>query len=157
MHQNIAYVSLVVLLLLLDNIHCDPEGWLTQHLTIKNARKIAEAALAPKTTTPDSQAGDSHLIFSTDCSSFHDWQALLLFHSAKTAGQAGKITRIASGCRDEKKQELRELYEKLHPEYSVHFTPNYKRSHLFDGVNKTCKPTNLKANLKFLMYELCKI
>jgi peptidyl serine alpha-galactosyltransferase len=66
-----------------------------------------------------------HLIFSTDCSPFQDWQTLLLFHSAEVVSQRGVITRIASGCSEEKKEELRKLYQILHPKYSVHFTPDF--------------------------------
>lgn len=66
-----------------------------------------------------------HSIFSTDCSTFQDWQTLLLFHSAKVVKQKGTMTRIASGCSEQKKAELMQLYKQLHPEYHVHFTPDY--------------------------------
>jgi hypothetical protein len=68
-----------------------------------------------------------HVIFSTDCGTFQDWQTLLIFHSAKQVGQVGPLTRIASGCDEEKKTELTVLYKKLYPEYHVHFTPDFKR------------------------------
>ena len=67
-----------------------------------------------------------HVIFSTDCSFFQDWQTLLVFHSAVVVKQKGRITRIASGCDASKQAELLNLYEKLFPQYSVHFTPDYK-------------------------------
>jgi len=73
-----------------------------------------------------------HIIFSTDCTFFQDWQTLLVFHSAVRVGQKGAITRIASGCDEAKKLELIGLYAKLFPQYSVHFTPDYKR----DGKTK---------------------
>lgn len=68
-----------------------------------------------------------HIVFSTDCSFFQDWQTLLVFHSAVTVGQTGTITRIASGCSEEKKVELIALYKKLFPQYHVHFTPDFKK------------------------------
>ena len=68
-----------------------------------------------------------HIIFSTDCSFFQDWQTLLLFHSAIQVKQHGKITRIASGCNEEKKKELITLYKKLFPLYSIHYTPDFKK------------------------------
>lgn len=71
---------------------------------------------------------EMHIIFSTDCSFFQDWQTLLVFHSAVRVGQQGPITRIASGCEESKKTELRSLYSKLFPQYFVHFTPDYKKS-----------------------------
>jgi len=70
---------------------------------------------------------DVHVIFSTDCSTYQDWQSLLVFHSAMAVGQKGHITRIASGCAEEKKSALTELYHKLWPNYSVHFTPDFKK------------------------------
>jgi peptidyl serine alpha-galactosyltransferase len=69
---------------------------------------------------------DLHIVFSTDCDAFQDWQSILLFHSATQVKQAGFITRIASGCDDKKKSELTELYKKLFPSYRVHFTPDFK-------------------------------
>ena len=67
-----------------------------------------------------------HVVFSTDCSKFQDWQSLLLFHSASVVKQPGTITRVASGCTDNKANELRALYKTLHPTYNVHFTPDFK-------------------------------
>jgi hypothetical protein len=83
--------------------------------------------VAVKREVPEEQPQELfHTVFSTDCSPFQDWQTLLVFHSAKAAGQQGPITRIASGCDDAKKEALRALYGKLHPEYHVHFTPDFK-------------------------------
>lgn len=63
-----------------------------------------------------------HVVFSTDCNPFQDWQSLLLFHSASVVGQEGYITRIASGCNEEKKKFLKKLYSSLYSSFSVHFT-----------------------------------
>ena len=70
-----------------------------------------------------------HIVFSTDCTYFQDWQSIVLFHSARTVKQKGKITRIASGCTADKAKQLKELYIKLFPDkqYYIHITPNYKR------------------------------
>lgn len=68
-----------------------------------------------------------HIIFSTDCSFFQDWQTLLVFHSAIQVKQHGKITRIASGCNEQKQKDLIELYSKLFPLYSIHYTPDFKK------------------------------
>ena len=67
-----------------------------------------------------------HVVFSTDCTPYQDWQTLLIFHSAMAVGQKGTISRIASGCDDVKKVQLTELYAQLFPQYHVHFTPDYK-------------------------------
>lgn len=80
--------------------------------------------------TPSKTASTSsdrmHIVFSTDCTFFQDWQTLLLFYSAQKAHQPGDITRIASGCSPDKQRELTELYQKLFPRYHAHFTPDFK-------------------------------
>jgi len=73
-----------------------------------------------------------HVVFSTDCSFFQDWQTIVVFYSAVQVRQQGEITRIASGCDDDKKKELTELYQKLYPQFHVHFTPDFKT----DGHSK---------------------
>lgn len=70
---------------------------------------------------------DIHVIFSTDCSAFQDWQTLVLFYSAKVVGQKGPVTRIASGCDEDKQRYLTALYQNLYPKYHVHFTPSYSK------------------------------
>jgi hypothetical protein len=67
-----------------------------------------------------------HVVFSTDCSFYQDWQTLVVFHSAMAVGQKGDITRIASGCDEGKKETLLSLYLKLFPRYRVHFTADFK-------------------------------
>ena len=70
-----------------------------------------------------------HIVFSTDCTYFQDWQSIVLFHSARTVKQRGKITRIASGCTADEAKQLKDLYDMLFPDnqYYIHITPNYKR------------------------------
>ena len=36
-----------------------------------------------------------HIIFSTECSEYQDWQSIVLFHSAILVKQPGPVTRIA--------------------------------------------------------------
>ena len=73
------------------------------------------------------EQGDMHVIFSTDCTPYQDWQTIVVFHSATVVGQVGPITRIASGCDEAKKVELTQLYAQLYPQYHVHFTPDFKK------------------------------
>jgi hypothetical protein len=77
-----------------------------------------------------------HIIFSTDCTPYQDYQTIVLFHSAFVVGQKGPVTRIASGCDDKKKKELTELYHKLYPQYHVHYTPDFKKD---DKTGRSCK------------------
>ena len=92
------------------------------HFIIKNGVKISRDY-----KPVDGPKGQVHVIFSTDCNPFQDWQSIVVFHSARTVGQVGPVTRIASGCSEEKKVELTALYKKLYPEYHVHFTPDFKK------------------------------
>lgn len=80
--------------------------------------------------------GQMHVVFSTDCSGYQNWQTLLLFHSAQVVGQKGRITRIASGCDETQQAELTALYKKLYPKYGAHFTPDFKKD---AKTNKKCK------------------
>ena len=73
------------------------------------------------------RSGVMHVVFSTDCTFFQDWQTLLVFYSAMAVGQKGAITRIASGCDEAKQATLIALYKKLFPKYHVHFTPDFKK------------------------------
>ena len=75
----------------------------------------------------DTDEPEVHVVFSTDCNPFQDWQTLLVFHSGQAVGQKGHMTRIASGCPEKKKKELVALYKALYPNYYVHFTPDYKK------------------------------
>ena len=91
-----------------------------------------------------------HIIFSTDCQEYQDWQSLLLFHSAYVVGQRGRITRIASGCEPEKAALLSALYKRLYPRYDVHFTPDFSKDAKTNARYKFYnKPRGLKHWLEF--------
>ena len=42
---------------------------------------------------------DLHVVFSTDCTNYQAWQAVVLFHSAILSGHTGPITQLV-GCID---------------------------------------------------------
>lgn len=91
-----------------------------------------------------------HVIFSTDCQEYQDWQSLLLFHSAYVVGQRGRITRIASGCEPDKAAMLTALYKRLYPRYDVHFTPDFSKDAKTNVRYKFYnKPRGLKHWLEF--------
>lgn len=115
--------------------------------------KIPSSALHKKSvinSPPAWEDSDVHVIFSTDCTPYQDWQTLVVFHSAMTVGQKGRVTRIASGCDDAKKEELTALYKQLYPHYGVHFTPDFKKDEKtnkkYDFYNK---PWGLKHWLDY--------
>jgi hypothetical protein len=68
-----------------------------------------------------------HVIFSTDCSAFQNWQSIVVYYSAEAVGQPGPVTRIASGCAEEEQRVLREMHRRLSPQFRVHFTPDYSK------------------------------
>jgi hypothetical protein len=97
---------------------------------------IPAPSISGNVQSAGADSSDVHIIFSTDCGTYQDWQTLVVFHSATAVGQKGPITRIASGCDDEKKLVLIKLYEKLYPKYHVHFTPDFKKD---EKSKKSCK------------------
>lgn len=101
-----------------------PQRLIEHDAAVKHKKRdqIDKAQSVQKSTEPA-----VHVVFSTDCSPFQDWQTLLVFHSARVVAQQGHITRIASGCSDKKQVELVTLYKKLWPNYYVHFTPDFKK------------------------------
>lgn len=122
---------------------------------LQNVRAVVTDA--PRTVlsgASDRPVDHVHVIFSTDCEFYQDWQTLVLFQSAFIVGQEkyGPVTRIASGCSDAKKAELTQLYKTLYPkgQFGVHFTPDYKndaatnRKYAFYN-----KPWGLKHWLEF--------
>jgi hypothetical protein len=64
-----------------------------------------------------------HVIFSTDCSTFQHWQAIVLYYSARAAGQQGPLTRIASGCTATEQDALKSMHAEMSSQFRVHFTP----------------------------------
>eukprot|EP00605_Chrysophyceae_sp_TOSAG23-4_P001931 GSChrysophyteH1.ASY1.ANO1.2134.1 assembled CDS len=96
--------------------------------------RLRGASFTGSASSPDGSHSDLHILFSTDCSFYQDWQSLVVFHSAFSIGQKAHITRVASGCDAKAQYELQHLYERLWPTtrtggwlYGVHFTPDFKR------------------------------
>ena len=90
---------------------------------------VEAEADAVSSSSSASGEGSIHVAFSTDCSFYQDWQTLLIFYTATVVGQRGPITRIASGCPEDKQASLTALYKTMYPsrpEFSVHFTPDFK-------------------------------
>ena len=72
--------------------------------SIKISEEINVANQNKNKDINEKEKDDIHIVFSTDCSPYQDWQTLVLFHSATVVGQKGSITRIASGCDEKKKK-----------------------------------------------------
>jgi len=65
-----------------------------------------------------------HIVFSTGCSEFQDWQSVGVYSSALSVGQRGIITRIASGCTPLQELALRKAAAHLPQRCRIHFAPN---------------------------------
>eukprot|EP00636_Phaeomonas_parva_P003080 CAMPEP_0118851420 /NCGR_PEP_ID=MMETSP1163-20130328/877_1 /TAXON_ID=124430 /ORGANISM="Phaeomonas parva, Strain CCMP2877" /LENGTH=499 /DNA_ID=CAMNT_0006783767 /DNA_START=168 /DNA_END=1667 /DNA_ORIENTATION=+ len=63
--------------------------------------------------SPEYSKPHAHIIFSTDCSSYQNWQSEFLAWSAVRVGHQGPVTRIASNCDDDEKAKLQARYEDL--------------------------------------------
>jgi hypothetical protein len=73
-----------------------------------------------------------HVVFSTGCNTFQDWQSYVLFHNFLQSGQEGKLTRIASGCKDQDAEDIQSFFNEkiavMAPDrFSLHLTPDFSR------------------------------
>mmetsp|Transcript_20761 Transcript_20761/g.36957 ORF Transcript_20761/g.36957 Transcript_20761/m.36957 type:complete len:531 (-) Transcript_20761:184-1776(-) len=66
---------------------------------------------------------DIHIVFSTDCGGYQNWQAEALAYSALMVGQKGHITRIVSNCPDDADWAM--MRRSNFPNYHVHITPKF--------------------------------
>ena len=70
-----------------------------------------------------------HIVFSTGCSVWQDWQSYVFFYHVHKSGQMGNVTRIVSGCSPDEEIALRQLHQKqiqtISPHFGLHFTPDY--------------------------------
>mmetsp|Transcript_18234 Transcript_18234/g.39456 ORF Transcript_18234/g.39456 Transcript_18234/m.39456 type:complete len:642 (+) Transcript_18234:3-1928(+) len=87
-----------------------------------------------------------HVVFSTDCGTFQHWQSYLLFYSALRVGQPGRVSRIASGCKDGEEREASEWFDAhvrpMSSRFGIHFTPHF-------STVKDEKTGEEKGNYKF--------
>ena len=71
-----------------------------------------------------------HLVFSTGCSLWQDWQSLVFFYHVKKVGQVGNVTRIISGCDPAQTHQLETFHRQyiqntLSSNFYLHFTPDF--------------------------------
>lgn len=86
-----------------------------------------------------------HIIFSTGCNTFQDWQSyLFFFHAAKalqnaqpplSAMQNTHVTRIASGCSDDAAEDMKKYHKEQieimtsYNNFHLHLTPDFSHVH----------------------------
>jgi hypothetical protein len=108
----------------------------------------------------EKRAGETHVVFTSGCNLYQQWQAEVLLHSHREVGQPGKITRIVSGCSAERKSEeeskkvyrshgggindevlpLDELKKTSHPSAGLHVAPEFQGADIFPWLNKVLLP-----------------
>jgi len=93
-----------------------------------NRRAETAKAVTPKGDA-ESPSVEYHIIFSTGCSTFQDWQSYVFFYYAMISGQPGTVTRIVSGCNEEDENTLQKIFDEqirpMSPHFKIHFTPDF--------------------------------
>jgi hypothetical protein len=106
------------------------------HDTPRKVEQTSHVVGIPDEIT-DVELDDSyHIVFSTGCSEFQDWQSIGVYSSAIAVGQRGIITHIASGCKPEQEQAIRHAMSHLPPNCRVHFAPNTKLRDHYNSIYK---------------------
>ena len=90
----------------------------------------------PKPLTAKEEASSNpetrfHIVFSTGCSAYQDWQSYTFFYHILMSGQMGNVTRVASGCSEKEgailEQVFREQIVRLSDRFHLHLTPDYSK------------------------------
>eukprot|EP00977_Amphora_coffeiformis_P013241 scaffold3410_cov158-Amphora_coffeaeformis.AAC.15 len=73
-----------------------------------------------------------HIVFSTGCTAFQDWQSYVFFYQAMKIKQPGTVTRIVSGCNEKEEATLRKIFQEqiipMEPNrFKIHFTPDFAK------------------------------
>jgi hypothetical protein len=117
----------------------------------------------PKEDTKEDDKVNYHIVFSTGCSAFQDWQSYVFFFQARKVQQPGIVTRIVSGCNAQEEEQLRNIFaaqiQPMSPEgnFRMHFTPDYAKI-LKPGIdypyfNKPCGMVDWLENVLGFPHE----
>lgn len=95
-----------------------------------------------------------HIVFSTGCSIFQDWQSYTFFYFAMISDQVGDVTRVASGCTADDavalQQQFAQQIQTMSPEhFHLHITPDFSRA--AGNTNKPYKFFNKPLGLRHWM------
>jgi peptidyl serine alpha-galactosyltransferase len=129
-------VLVFALALYVTQQHGNPHGFVdppppTSRRTSSVPEQASEEALAAATTSKLSGGYEYHIVFSTGCSIYQDWQSYVFFHRAMVVKQPGTITRIVSGCDDKESEEkITQIFnEQIRPmapdRFKIHITPDF--------------------------------
>jgi hypothetical protein len=93
-----------------------------KYVTPATLKMMDEEIIEPPVDRDDGKAHPKiHTVFSTECTTYFDWQTVGLMHSFRLSGQPGNITRLLS-CNDE---DLRKY--KGHDLAPTHYVPSMSR------------------------------
>lgn len=97
----------------------------------QKAQQVPAGKLRNNTALKDGV--EYHIVFSTGCSIFQDWQSYVFFYFAMVKDQPGTVTRIVSGCSQDDQATLQRLFDDqiatmVEPgRFQIHFTPDFSR------------------------------
>ena len=110
-------------------------------LPTEDSSRLPNPSLPSKSTSTSTSTSSSsptpftkmHLMFSTDCTPYQNWQSYLLFHSALRVSQPGDVTRVVSGCSPEQQSSMSAWHEtyvsgSMSRHFHVHFTPTFDKT-----------------------------
>jgi hypothetical protein len=97
----------------------------------KNTKRIKTTVLSETRFRPRGDLAPTfHLVFSTSCSAYQEWQSYAFFYQVLKSGQTGNVTRIASGCSPKEQEALQQYFRKqiktMSDRFHLHFTPDYE-------------------------------
>jgi hypothetical protein len=99
----------------------------------KKAKQVPTAKLKNNTALTAKDGVAYHIVFSTGCSIFQDWQSYVFFYFAMVRDQPGTVTRIVSGFSKDDQVTLQTLFDDqistmVEPgRFQIHFTPDFSR------------------------------
>jgi hypothetical protein len=90
-----------------------------------------------------------HIVFSTGCSSFQEWQAYILFYNMMRLNQTGSVTRVASCANDEDAKSVHDYFDQCiksmptSERFHLHITPGFNfHNGTYYRVSESMKETH---------------
>lgn len=107
---------------------------LTTSSSLKAPRRTGGNGGSSEVISTKSGGVEYHIVFSTGCTIYQDWQSYVFFYHTMTSNQPGTITRIVSGCENEEAEAIMksifaEEIAPMSPEgrFKLHITPDYSK------------------------------
>jgi hypothetical protein len=107
--------------------------------TVRSANLIQNTTSSAQYAQDTSSTPTIHIVFSTSCNEQQHWESMVFFYHAHKVNQPGTVTRILSGCKDDKEtQEAVDFFtsyiQPMAPtRFFLHVTPDFSRIALDQG------------------------